>query len=463
MRKQGLILIALILFPGSALLAQAPVPPPPGFVGFLEWIYVPGVSNTGTYTVHWGNGLYYREDAYELEEDVNPAFPSPTLVYQGPAQSFTLTGKIQGTYYYRARGINTLYGTSGPWLACDHYHSVDTSIASVPPAPNPPTGVTAPSLVPPSGVIPISWNAVAGANGYDIQESHNMAPPAPVPNPYTAYVTIANGISQSPFNWAGGSTSYQYRFRLRSFVNVGVFRLYSFWSSHSPNRPYPVTVPPTSATGNYTVSWSSALNATSYELLEYTDPVLMNWVSVYQGSALSTNISGKANGAYYYMVRAWNGATCSPNAMGDNPCIVGPHGTLTMSAGSQNPSSSVLPGTTGVPVLQIVLSADAFEDITVTSFTVLDHGTLFTTGVNAANLYADTNGDGSLDAGDTLLSAGVQQFWSFTFGGFSVTIPASSSATWLVTYDIAATEPAGATILAKIIKTTQLIATGAVS
>ena len=74
----------------------------------------------GFYDVNWGTA--YLADTYTLEEDDNPAFASPTTVYNGGLTSWSATGGLGGTYYYRVKASNS-WGDSG-W---SNTQSVDVS------------------------------------------------------------------------------------------------------------------------------------------------------------------------------------------------------------------------------------------------------------------------------------------------------------------------------------------------
>jgi hypothetical protein len=532
-------------------------------VFYVDWIYVPGVSSSGTFTITWGLAAGNATD-YELDEDTNANFTSPVQLYQGPNQTFTVTGRPDGTYYYRVRGINTTYNTTGTYLICDHPHVVDSTLASVPPAPQAPGSVTVPTNSS-SGLIPVSWPAVSGVNGYDLwasqQDIRSLAPPY-----WGPFGSIAAGLTQTSYTHTGIDWN-EYRFRVRTFIPVASYTLYSPWSVNSGNclvrifTPSPpaflnvpatsttgsytltwgtgagsasyeleedisgtfsnptliyqgtalsfnvtgqpngtyyyrvrgvnalfqgpwvpgsnpctvgiqqvgtpafITVPMTSTTGNYAIIWGVATNAASYELEEDTSGTFSNPTQVYQGTATSFNVTGKANGVYYYRVRGVNAGNQGPYAVGANPCTVNLMGTLTLAAGTVNPSGTEIAGATGVPVLQIDLSADAVENIILSSFTVTDPGTLdLTTGIVLASLSRDVNGDGQLDAGDVwLANARSTTSSSVTFTGLSETVPANGSTTWLVTYDLSTTAPLGATFQGTIAQNTDVSATGSIS
>jgi hypothetical protein len=65
----------------------------------------------GSYLVDWSSASL--ANSYELQEDDNPGFSSPSIAYSGTSTSKSISGKPTGTYFYRVRGINS-YGP-GPW------------------------------------------------------------------------------------------------------------------------------------------------------------------------------------------------------------------------------------------------------------------------------------------------------------------------------------------------------------
>jgi len=73
-----------------------------------------------------------------------------------------------------------------------------------------------------------------------------------------------------------------------------------------PDEPVLNAISNTDGDGNYTVSWSAADRATSYTLQEATNADFTDATTAYSGSGTSTSISGKADGTYYYRVKASN-------------------------------------------------------------------------------------------------------------------------------------------------------------
>lgn len=70
-----------------------------------------------------------------------------------------------------------------------------------------------------------------------------------------------------------------------------------------------LSVPASSATGSYTVSWNATSDTTSYTLQEQVNGGA--WSTIYTGSSTSMARSGKGDGSYGYQVEACNAGGCS--------------------------------------------------------------------------------------------------------------------------------------------------------
>ncbi|MHC5079195.1 MAG: fibronectin type III domain-containing protein [Planctomycetota bacterium] len=340
--------LLLLLLLASPLFAQSGAPMVVGGTVFdVTWIHGPGISNTGSYTLTWSSALGATD--YQLEEDTNASFTNATQIYQGPNTSFNVTGRQNGTYYYRVRGIDTVNATSGNYRTGYNPHVVDSTVSSVPAIPASPTGVTAPPF-PTILTFPVSWTAVTGANGYDLDVQWQLQPSQPLG--WMPYAMAATGIPQSPYSYTSINNNIDFYFRARAYVNVGSYRLYSLFSAPSnlcilmaPSPPPPafITVPQNSATGSYTVSWGTSTGATSYDLQEDTNPAFTNPQLVVSGAGTSFGVTGRASGTYYYRVRAVAQSIPSSWTVGSNGCTVtiqipGPPSFLTVPANSSTGS-----------------------------------------------------------------------------------------------------------------------------
>jgi YD repeat-containing protein len=94
-------------------------------------------------------------------------------------------------------------------------------------------------------------------------------------------------------------------------------------SGTPPGIPSSITVPSSSSTGSYTISWGTSTGTvTAYELYEATNTSFSSQVLAYSGTGTSKQVSDKGNGTYYYRVRACNGAVCSGYRTGANAIVV---------------------------------------------------------------------------------------------------------------------------------------------
>src|SRR5690606_9032705 len=137
----------------QALSAIAQLEPP-------TLLMISNPDGDGNYTVDWTdvNGA----TGYELQQDDNPAFSSPTTVYNGPNSSYNVVNASPGWNYYRVRAT----GPTG-----DSDWSGTRSIQVAPAAP----ALLAISNGDGDGEYTVSWNAAAGASAYVLQEDDNPA------------------------------------------------------------------------------------------------------------------------------------------------------------------------------------------------------------------------------------------------------------------------------------------------
>lgn len=125
-----------------------------------------------------------------------------------------------------------------------------------------------------------------------------------------------------------GDGAYYYRVRA---CNTSVdCSIYQFWGSPvtvrlPPSAPASISVPSTSSTGSYTITWGAAPSGTvtAYQLFEATNSSFSGETLILDGLGTVKGVSGKGNGTYYYRVRACNtSASCSGYAPGPNVVTV---------------------------------------------------------------------------------------------------------------------------------------------
>ncbi len=96
-----------------------------------------------------------------------------------------------------------------------------------------------------------------------------------------------------------------------------------------PPVPGGLTTPVSDTDGAYSISWSSALTATSYQLQEKKDSGA--WATIYNGSARSKAVSGHASGNWYYRVQGCNHMGCSALSTQKSTLVLLPPATPTLS------------------------------------------------------------------------------------------------------------------------------------
>jgi hypothetical protein len=140
---------------------------------------------------------------YELEEALTPAFSTATQVYAGAAISFSVTGRANGTYYYRVRGVNPA-GQSG-WTNGSNGCTVTLSVPSAPSFLNVPSTSS-------TGNYGLDWGLSSGATLYELEESTDAG--------FSSTVQVYLGASAA-FTVTGRSNGTYY-YRVRGVNAVGM-------------------------------------------------------------------------------------------------------------------------------------------------------------------------------------------------------------------------------------------------
>ncbi|WP_367346186.1 RHS repeat protein [Stenotrophomonas bentonitica] len=249
-------------------------------------ISAPTQAANGNFVVSWS--AVVGASTHELQESVSgggwsPVSPTTT------GNSMQYAGRPAGTYAYRARGCNA--------AGCGPFSSSATVMAFWPPGVAP--ALSGPSVAL-SGNFSISWSAVTGANKYSVEESTNGAG-------WVVYSELAgNGLSIS------GKPTGNYAYRVRAGNDAGWGGVYSNVLSVASLQPpggTSVSVPTSSNTGSYPVTWNPAALATEYRLEQNHNG--SGWVEVQRDGSTLRNVSGAGDGTWSYRVLACNQAGCS--------------------------------------------------------------------------------------------------------------------------------------------------------
>ncbi|MDR6840427.1 hypothetical protein [Pseudoxanthomonas sacheonensis] len=251
-------------------------------------ISVPATAPGGDYTVSWTAST--GATSYTLDQSTNGGSTWATA-YTGAAQSVPYVDKPAGNYTYRVKGCNS--------AGCSAY-SANATVQSI----QPPSGtstVTAPASNS-TGSYTVSWTAVATATTYTLEEQVNGGG-------WTAFGANA-GTSTAISGRANGT--YGYRVKGCNSAGCGpVSAVVSVVVLYPPTTPA-LSVPSSSNTGNYTVSWTAPGTTTSYQIEQSANGGA--WAAFYTGAATSAAATGRATGSYAYRGRACNASGCSGNS-----------------------------------------------------------------------------------------------------------------------------------------------------
>lgn len=159
-------------------------------------INVPPNNATGNYSIAWGapSGTL---TAYELYESTSSTFSAQALVYSGTALTKAISGKSNGSYYYRVRGCNE--GLCGEYAT-----GANPVVVAFPPGP--PISIAVP-VTSSSGDYSIGWGAASSGtvSAYELYESLSSS--------FASQTSVYNGSNQA---WSATSKNtgiYYYRVR----------------------------------------------------------------------------------------------------------------------------------------------------------------------------------------------------------------------------------------------------------
>lgn len=168
-------------------------------------ISVPSSSANGAYSLSWGaaSGIV---TAYKLFEATNTGFSGQVLIYSGTGLSAAVSGRGNGTYYYRVQACFEEF--------CSGYRAGANGTSVVHP-PGMPSSISVPPSSGPSYTI--SWGAASGINpSYQLYEATNAS--------FSGEVLVYNGAGSSHAVSGKGYGYYYYRVRACNGSGCSDFR-----------------------------------------------------------------------------------------------------------------------------------------------------------------------------------------------------------------------------------------------
>ncbi len=249
--------------------------------------YIDNPDCDGDYAVSWSSVA--DATGYELQEDDDSAFSSPTTVYRGSDSSTLVRRKAPGMYYYRVRCYSP---------ACSSAWSGTRSVR-VWRVPTAPTVYPIENDDPCDGDYAVSWSLVTDATSYELEEDDDPS--------FSDPTTVYQGANTSKDISGKGGGTYYYRVKARNC------RATSEWSNsqsvyvlEAPDL-HPIANP--DCDGDYDVIWSLVPDATTYEVEEDDDPSFASPKIIFQGPPFvnwRAYVRGRRPGVYYYRARAAN-------------------------------------------------------------------------------------------------------------------------------------------------------------
>lgn len=184
----------------------------------------------------------------------------------------------------------------------------------------PPTSMIVPSTSS-TGSYSVSWSGGGEVESYELWESTTSN--------FATQTRVHAGTGTVASISGHGDGKYYYRVRgcNGSACTAYLTGLNATTVRWIPGVPGPMTLPADSNTGNYIISWEPASEAvtvtvTDYEIDEATDSNFSAPTRINPAPGLSHLVPGKADGSYYYRVRACNDFSCSDWRNGGHAVLV---------------------------------------------------------------------------------------------------------------------------------------------
>lgn len=248
-------------------------------------INVPSNTNTdGSYTISWNSAV--GATSYVLQEQKGGGSWSQVASQSGTSKA--LNGRGNGSYKYRVQACN-ISGCSN-WKTSGSF--------SVLHPPGVPGAISVPTGTDTNGAYTVSWASISTATSYTLREQKNGG----------SYTTVATQSGTSKVLSGRGNGTYKYAVRACNASGCSGYRYSTTFDVLLPPTAPSLSAPYGDGDGAYTVSWGSSSTATSYNLQQKVGSG--SWANAYSGSSRSKAYSGKAEGNYYYRVRACNASGC---------------------------------------------------------------------------------------------------------------------------------------------------------
>ena len=243
---------------------------------------MPSNDADGIYSVSWA--AVSGATGYQLEQKIGSGVWAS--IYTGTGRSKALSGLATNTYQYR---VKAKYGSvSGGYRTSSATYVVKT-----------PGSITVPSNDA-DGAYSVSWAAVSGAAGYQLELKIGSG----------SWASIYTGTGRSKAFSDLAANTYQYRVKAKYGSISGGYRVSAVVTVLLPPLvPASLSVPTvTNINGVIELAWSASATATEYTLQEQKNGGA--WES---GTLAATSYTrtDRTNGNYIYRVRGCNASGCS--------------------------------------------------------------------------------------------------------------------------------------------------------
>lgn len=236
-----------------------------------------------------------RATSYKVYRGTTNVFSNATQISTPTTTSFSdLTAPANSTRFYWIRATNACgdSGLVGP-----------VSASGIGPLATP-SNVNATDATTCTGSITITWNAVANAASYVIEQRNRFQP-----EPYAYYHVASVNAPTTSYTFNGPHTFNPGLFTVRAVDSCGGRGPQSAESSGTQG---PITIPtnvqasPNTLCGAITITWDELPTDTGYELSRMTDGIFFRTVIAVDTSSPSIDVDVLPNTTYYYFVRAFS-------------------------------------------------------------------------------------------------------------------------------------------------------------